>query len=152
MAQCTAACTSSFHRYGVAGYCASGREVERVYLGDTNLAGSLPTQIGYLTSVSAYFRIDYNSLHGALPTQFGKLKKLDDLALSQNELVGTLPTQLGALSAMKVFQIQRNQVMDKLPTEIGSLTSAVNIIAESNAIGGQHSCEYCTKVPKATSR
>ena len=86
-------CTNSW--YGVAGYCASGREVERVYLGDTNLAGSLPTQIGYLTSVSAYFRIDYNSLHGALPTQFGKLSKLTyDLYLRVNSMNGTLPTQV----------------------------------------------------------
>ena len=56
-------------------------------LGYNSLQGTIPTELGLLTSLQVLYVYD-NSLQGTIPTEFGLLTSLQDLILSGNSLQG----------------------------------------------------------------
>lgn len=61
-----------------------------------SLTGSIPTEIGYLSSNSFDMDIDvsYNALNGTIPTELASLFELDELWLVGNDFEGVLPANL----------------------------------------------------------
>lgn len=57
----------------------------------TVLNGSLPSEIGLLTSL-LHLNLSGNAITGAIPTQIGQLTKLTNLDLSFNRFTGDFPT------------------------------------------------------------
>jgi hypothetical protein len=79
-------CTGSW--YGVT--CTSGA-VTSLLLQSNGLNGSLPTQIGLATTLSAHLDAYANTeLAGSLPTEFGQLSELCAFALGSNNFVGSV--------------------------------------------------------------
>jgi hypothetical protein len=54
------------------------------------LRGTLPTQIGWLTSLRGYLGLVKNALSGTMPTEFGRLSNLNRIYLNGNRLSGTV--------------------------------------------------------------
>ena len=54
------------------------------------LRGTLPTQIGWLTSLRGYLGLGKNALSGTMPTEFGRLSNLNRIYLNGNRLSGTV--------------------------------------------------------------
>ena len=77
--------------------CSFTGEAAMVFLNSNNLRGTIPTQIGALTSLQYALRLSSNSISGTLPTQLGLLTSLRSLELQHNSISGTLPTQIGLL-------------------------------------------------------
>jgi Leucine-rich repeat (LRR) protein len=62
-------------------------------LNNNALTGSIPFQIGLLTSLHVGLGLAYNALTGSIPSQIGLLTNLRGLGLSHNALTaGTIPS------------------------------------------------------------
>ena len=70
----------------------SGR-VTALDLGENNLTGTMPAEIGELTALT-HLRVGGNNLTGAMPAEIGDLTSLTHLLLGGNQLVGCLPFTL----------------------------------------------------------
>ena len=105
-------------------------------LAGSSLTGTLPTEIGRLTSVTM-LRLTYNGLTGSIPTELGLLTELSDLRLSQTSLSGSLPTEIGRMTSMKLFRLGAiENLTGSIPTEIGRLTSALQLYLYGNQLTG----------------
>ena len=92
--------------------------------------------------------LGYNALTGTLPTEMGQLTSLTGLYLSNNDLAGTIPTEMGRLTSLTGLyvppppacrvgtlvgaepagwrcrrQLRINDLTGTMPTELGRLTS-----------------------------
>ena len=82
---------------------ADGR-VNRLYLSDNNLSGTLPAELGSLTALQNLELIG-NNLTGPLPAELGSLVNLKVLTLEKNAgLSGPLPLELTNLTNLSQFR------------------------------------------------
>jgi Leucine-rich repeat (LRR) protein len=65
-------------------------------LNDNDLTGTLPTELGLLTSLMFIRRVPINSLGGSLPPELGSLSHMRYAGLSHNQFTGTLPKEYGS--------------------------------------------------------
>ena len=63
-----------------------------------------------------------NSIQGTLPTQLGLLTSLTALALRVNAISGTLPTELGLLTGLTALSTYNNRLSGTVPTELAALS------------------------------
>lgn len=70
--------------------------VTALYLGNNNLTGEIPSEIGNLTSLKRLY-ISYNNIGGVLPASMGKLKNLENIYFDGNNLSGDIPAGITAL-------------------------------------------------------
>ena len=98
-------------------YCnGNGQQVDRIVLGDDNLQGEIPDELGQLTALTR-LELDRNQLTGTIPSQLGKLTALTYLSLSYNDLTGTIPSQLGQLTALTKLYLRYNNLTGQVPSE-----------------------------------
>jgi hypothetical protein len=90
-----------------------------------SLTGAIPTQLGWLTSVTRLY-MHSNSLTGAIPTQLGGLTGVTELRLDSNSLTGAIPTQLGGLTGVTVLHVGFNSLVYPPPLEVVNLCSRAN--------------------------
>lgn len=90
----------------------------RLHLVDTNLNGTLPTQLGLLSSSALLLDVKHNNLKGQIPTQIGQLTKLQQLLLDQNSFTGGLPTSLARLSGLIYLEATKNPLHWQLVPEL----------------------------------
>jgi hypothetical protein len=84
-------------------------------------SGSLPTQLGRLTSMTSTVELDNIDLNStSLPTEiFNMVLLTSNFELSNNNISGTLPSEVGRLTAFKSdFVIVKNQFRGAVPTEV----------------------------------
>eukprot|EP00934_Nitzschia_sp_Nitz4_P006030 Nitzschia sp. Nitz4//scaffold187_size43274//12046//14055//NITZ4_007332-RA/size43274-exonerate_protein2genome-gene-0.19-mRNA-1//1//CDS//3329539804//6020//frame0 len=86
------------------------------------LAGSLPTEVGLLSSLQ-HISLDGNALTGTLPSEIGNLSGLQKMDLEANRLTGIIPTEIGLLSTVEHLYLEKNELSGTLPSEIGNLSS-----------------------------
>ena len=99
------------------------------------LSGTIPVEIGNLTSLS-YLSLSGNQLSGTIPVEIGNLTSLSYLSLSENQLSGTIPAQLRNLTSLTSLFIGLNQLSGTIPVEIGSLTSLFGLSLGGNQLSG----------------
>ena len=90
-------------------------------LDSNSLSGTLPTELGLPTAMMEHLHLDSNSLNGPIPTELGELTSLDELRLYSNSLSGTFPTELGELTSLRELSLQTNALSGTIPTELGDL-------------------------------
>jgi hypothetical protein len=100
-----------------------------------NLSGSLPAELGKLTSLQE-LALSANNLSGSLPAELGNLTSLQDLSLSSNDLNGSLPAELGDLTSLQEFYIGGNKLTGSIPTEFGNLINLQAIDLGANQLTG----------------
>lgn len=115
--------------------CNSDEEVENLDLTRNNLQGSLPEELGLLSSLS-FFNLEMNKLGGPIIPQIGNLKNLSSVRLGRNRFTGTVPSEIGLLSQLKYFSILDNDLSGALPTELWSLTRLDVLKLDRNELSG----------------
>ena len=100
----------------------SDGHVTRLELGDNKLSGTIPAQLGNLTSLE-YLWFNNNELSGAIPSQLGNLTSLETLVLNKNRLNGMIPSQLGNLTSLEILALWGNELSGAIPSQLGNLTS-----------------------------
>ena len=96
------------------------RYTTELNLYNNNLTGTIPSEIGYLSSLT---RLDltYNQLTGNIPSEIGNLTNLTFFSLKDNAFNGTIPSEIGNLTNLNVLRLANNQLNGEIPIEICDL-------------------------------
>jgi hypothetical protein len=95
--------------------------VSRRMLFDSDLSGTIPPELGNLTSLQ-YLNLGANHLSGPLPPTLGNLANLTELHLIYNQLSGPIPPEVSNLDALNRLYLAGNPVCwpsDPSPTLCG---------------------------------
>ena len=65
--------------------------------------------------------LDHNSLRGSIPTEIGNLTSLKGLFLKNNYLSGSIPTQIGSLTSLQFFYLYDNTLSGSIPDGVCDL-------------------------------
>ena len=101
-----------------------------------NLSGSIPVEIGQLTSLRSLDFSD-NQITGPIPDAIGALTKLETLNLNHNEIEGEIPTAIGALTKLETLNLGHNNLSGNLPSEMKGLASLEELQLQDNKLVGE---------------
>lgn len=83
-------------------------------LGNNNLRGPLPAELGNLASLES-LNLAVNRLTGPIPPELGELSNLGWLHLGGNELTGAIPPELGSLASLEWLDLGGNALRGLIP-------------------------------------
>ncbi len=110
--------------------------VTNLALNDNQLSGTIPAQLGNLTSLQE-LHLTRNQLTGTIPAELGSLTSLEILALGANELTGDIPPELGSLSNLERMYLWDNELTGPIPAELGSLSNLQELWLSENQLTGE---------------
>jgi hypothetical protein len=93
-----------------------------LYLEINALAGSIPPEIGNLTSLTELM-LYANQLTGSIPSEIGNLNNLVYLFLDENQLTGEIPESFESLSQLTAFGLSENYLSGNIPEFICDIFS-----------------------------
>jgi len=96
--------------------------VTSINLGDNNLTGSLPTEIGDFTELN-YLGLWSNLITGTIPSEIGNLSNLVELDLSPNAFSGTIPPEIGNLTNLEILWLNQNGLTGSIPQSFQNLVN-----------------------------
>ncbi|CAB9504698.1 Leucine Rich Repeat [Seminavis robusta] len=101
--------------------CTGGDNFNALALAGNQMQGSIPREVGLLSTLRALVLGDQDNLVGSIPMELWKLSGLAVLSLHRNKLTGTLPSKglLASHEAMVYMYLAGNQLIGTIPTEIG---------------------------------
>ena len=95
--------------------------VDWLGLWENGLSGTIPTQLGNLTSLKS-LNLGENQLSGSIPSELGNLTNLGSLSLDDNQLSGAIPPELGNLTKLTWLNLSNNQLTGALPQALTKIT------------------------------
>lgn len=117
------------------GVVCDGGSVWKLRLGFNDLAGPLPSELKYLSSLEQ-LELGSNDLTGPIPTELADLSALRFLNLHSNHLTGPIPPELGTLTALTHLIMGINQLTGSIPPELGNLATLEQLTLFSNQLTG----------------
>ncbi len=130
-------------------------------LGDNNLRGALPREIGSLKALKRLelwhnkltnipkelglltaltyldFQDNASSIENALiPEEIWQLNNLTYLDFAFNNLKGTIPTGIGNLTKLTYLDLEKNRLEGEIPKELGLLTQLKDLYLNYNVLTG----------------
>jgi len=117
-------------------YITKFRAIEHLYLAGNGFYGSIPADIGSVSSLKSLF-LNSNNLVGAIPSSIGKLKNLEKLHLNSNKLSGSIPREIGGATSLHQLELQQNELTGSIPDTIGELKSLVQLDLNENELEGE---------------
>ena len=96
--------------------------VTQIGLQNNGLSGTIPTELGDLTSLQ-FLNLESNQLSGPLPPELGNLSSLPMLDLDSNPIGGTLQGWFGNLANLREFSFRYGQLTGAIPPELGNLAN-----------------------------
>jgi hypothetical protein len=118
-----------------AGVTVADGRVVALNLGNNNLTGALPEDIGTLNQLQ-YLLLNSNRLTGALPAGINRLTGLMVLDVSENELTGAIP-DMAALTEIRMLDLSDNRfTAAPLPTFLAGCTQLEDLrLSRTNRTG-----------------
>ena len=110
--------------------------VTEVRLSENNLAGSIPSELGRLSSLTILHLAD-NQLIGQIPEELGSVANLEELVLGGNQLSGEIPSELGNLSNLTGLYLWGNELSGQIPEELGNLANLERVFLDGNQLMGE---------------
>ncbi|KAF8727321.1 hypothetical protein HU200_018923 [Digitaria exilis] len=101
-----------------AGFAAGMPRLQELDLSANQLSGSIPDNIGSLSSVSQ-MNLSHNQLTGEIPAGLGSIPVLNLLDLSSNQLSGSIPPSLASLRASEL-NLSSNQLTGEVPAALAN--------------------------------
>eukprot|EP00548_Thalassiothrix_antarctica_P018990 CAMPEP_0194194394 /NCGR_PEP_ID=MMETSP0154-20130528/75561_1 /TAXON_ID=1049557 /ORGANISM="Thalassiothrix antarctica, Strain L6-D1" /LENGTH=571 /DNA_ID=CAMNT_0038918821 /DNA_START=212 /DNA_END=1927 /DNA_ORIENTATION=+ len=115
--------------------CDSDGILRRLEIPRSNLFGSIPREVGYLTNLN-FLALDYNKLTGNLPPEMEYLINCQHLSLQGNEISGPLPNFLGALTNLQFLGLGQNLFEGVIPETFQLLTNLITLGLNQNVLKG----------------
>ena len=112
----------------------SNDRVVELSLPGNNVRGTLPAELGSLTSLNV-LDLSGNQLRGQIPDVRG-LTILTSLNLGDNQLSGTIPDWLGSLTALQDLYLRDNRLTGTIPEELGDLLQLRDLYLDDNQLSG----------------
>ena len=126
---------SNYHECTWAGIgCNGSNFVTRIAFEDNGLSGTIPAEIGALSSLKT-LRMERGKLSGSLPATLGDLTNLEKLDLDYNNLWGTLPSTLDRLTNLKLIDLNSNDLSGSIDVLAG-LSNLFFVQLQSNFFSG----------------
>ena len=110
--------------------------VTQIRLWENNLIGSIPADLGNLTSLNL-LALHINQLNGSIPMELGNLSNLTVLDLFGNQLSGQIPSELGGLANLQGLYLGENDLSGEIPAALGSLASLEELDLRDNELSGE---------------
>ncbi|MFY0625914.1 MAG: leucine-rich repeat domain-containing protein [Reichenbachiella sp.] len=109
--------------------------LEILGLSDNTLSGDIPIEVTNLSNL-LYLYLDFNDLTGTIFPEYGGMTNLVRFRLDHNELTGSIPTELGNLTQLSWLYLGHNQLTGEIPVEIGNLTQLNTLYLNNAAFTG----------------
>lgn len=126
--------------------CDDDNMVFAIHLKKLGLTGSIPIELGLLSSGLEILYISENELTGSLPAELGDLSLMTKLQANKNLLQGTIPSQLGQLTGLTKLSLGDNRLEGPIPSELGLLSSVDDLGLEKNVLQGTLPPELCNMI------
>lgn len=110
-------------------------KVRYLLLGNNDLHGPIPPQIGQLAQLERFYG-DAAGFTGNIPQSFASLKKLTFLNLRSNSLSGTLPAFVGDYPDLEELYLDGNQFSGAIPADLAKLTKLKHLELANNRFTG----------------
>jgi Leucine-rich repeat (LRR) protein len=94
--------------------------LEKLYIADSKISGSLPADIGNLVGLNRLVIVN-NSMKGVIPESIGKLRNLIDLGLYSSGLTGLIPQSVGNLTKLNRLLAFYNNLEGPIPASLQNL-------------------------------
>ena len=104
------------------GVTVSDGRVTELAFESNQLTGTIPAELGNLSSLTILILQFNRQLTGPIPAELGNLSSLEVLALGANQLTGTIPPELGNLSSLTWLTLFHNQLTGTIPQSFTNLT------------------------------
>lgn len=115
--------------------CDSHSHVTSIDLSEHNVAGSIPSEFGFLENL-VEIDLDSNHITGIIPSELGNLRYLEIIDIDHNQLTGTLPKQLFNTTSIRVLDLDNNMLTGIIPTQIGNLKNLYFVQLDFNPMSG----------------
>jgi len=102
---------------------------------NNNLGGQIPVSLGNLLGLEV-LKLSNNNLTGAIPASLGNLTSVHTIFLAYNQLTGTIPSSIGNLAALKILYLQGNSLTGTLPSSMANLSALEELRASANNLSG----------------
>lgn len=79
------------------------------------LTGTVPTEVGLLTSLKTNFFLAENDFTGTIPSELGLLSNVGIISLHATSLSGTLPSELLRLTNLEVLSVSDTSLTGSIP-------------------------------------
>lgn len=99
-------------------------------LGQFNLEGTIPNEIGWLSKV-AKIKMQRNKIYGPMPASMNRLTELTHIYLSVNNISGELP-DLSALKKLVLLDLDFNRIEGEFPSSLTQLTKLTSLKMKYN--------------------
>ncbi|XP_078159181.1 receptor kinase-like protein Xa21 [Carex rostrata] len=110
--------------------------LEKLYLGNNQLQGALPSSIANLSTSLRELSLSFNPISGSIPAELGKLNNLIRLNLDEMELNGTIPLEIGDLFKLELLDLGNNMISGQIPSTLANLTQMTKLGLDSNVLEG----------------
>jgi len=110
-------------------------QVPGTFLGNNELTGSIPTELGNLTDLYV-LDLAVNQLSGSIPPAFGTFSNLIYLELDGNQLSGSIPPELANLTNLQKLYLGPNRLTGGIPPGLGDLTGLLELRLQHNRLSG----------------
>lgn len=78
-----------------------------------------------------------NSLHGFIPKEIAECKELKAMYLRANYLQGSIPPELGNLTFLTILDLSSNSLKGAIPPSLGGLTRLLHLNLSTNFLSGE---------------
>ncbi|XP_070023963.1 probable LRR receptor-like serine/threonine-protein kinase At3g47570 isoform X2 [Nicotiana sylvestris] len=108
--------------------------LDYVYAAYSEIRGSMPREIGYLSGLSFLF-LQGNYLSGFIPSSIGNLENLQALNLYGNKMIsGPIPEELCNLKNLGFLSLGNNEICCSIPACLGNIKSLRYVYLDSNKL------------------
>ncbi|CAI0626710.1 unnamed protein product [Linum tenue] len=139
----------------------NARKLQALVISINNFGGSLPEQIGNLSSSIEILVLDNNQISGSIPeglqnlvnlevllangnklsgakslSIIGNMQSLVQLRLDNNDIVGYVPLSIGNLNRLLVLRLANNHIDGEIPTAIQNCKSLIFLDLSNNNLSG----------------
>ncbi len=145
--------------YGITCNPPDNNKVLEIVLGNNNLKGTLPAELGDLKNLETLvlnqnkltglhrglgnlsnlttLDLGNNRLRGPIPPWIAKLKNLKKLDLSNNGFTGAIPSWLGDLRNLEELRLDGNHLQGPVPKALGNLSKLTVLRIGHNRLTGE---------------
>ncbi|ONI22234.1 hypothetical protein PRUPE_2G116100 [Prunus persica] len=109
--------------------------LDRLYVSDNRLVGSIPNGIGNLVNLESLY-LSMNQFSGEIPPDLGKLQKLYSMDLAINSLSGEIPSSFGNLSQLTILYFDDNNLQGNIPLSLGETHNLEILSVPRNNLSG----------------
>ncbi|CAM0909449.1 unnamed protein product [Alopecurus aequalis] len=109
--------------------------LQRLYLEDNRISGTIPVDIGNLVGLEILV-ITNTYISGVIPESIGKLENLIVLSLYNNSLSGLIPPSLGNLSQLIKLNAYHGNLEGPIPASLGELKNLFGLDLSMNHLNG----------------